>query len=105
MSTNIHDKNDVNKTWVHLGGKFRRKGPGSCSEDELIAIIWNFGSRGRTAEEIARDVFDRYGNLMDLMGVPLKELMEIKGLKAVKATQLAAVFEVARRIVKHLERM
>lgn len=38
------------------------------------------------------------------MGISLKELMLIKGLKDVKATQLAAVFEIARRIVKYLEK-
>ncbi len=38
------------------------------------------------------------------MGKTISELMTIKGLKEVKATQIAAVFEVARRIVRALER-
>lgn len=94
----------TNKTWGHPGGKFRRAGPSSCTEAELISIILGSGSKGSTAEQIAQDIIDRYGTLPDLMGTSLKELMKTKGLKEVKATQLAAVFEIARRIVKHLEK-
>lgn len=90
--------------WTHPGGKFRRVGPPSCSEVELLAIVLGSGSRGKTAEQIAQQILDEYGTLQELMGVSLKELMEIKGLKEVKATQIAAVFEIARRIVKHLEK-
>ena len=90
--------------WKHPGGKFRRIGPSSCGETELLAIILGSGSRGKTAEQIAQQILDKYGTLPGLMGVSLKELIKIKGLKEVKATQIAAVFEIARRIVKHLEK-
>lgn len=91
-------------SWRHPGGKFRRVGPSSCSEVELLAIILGSGSRGKTAEQITQQILDKYGTLQELMGVSLKELMEIKGLKEVKATQIATVFEIARRIIKHLEK-
>ena len=93
-----------NVTWRHPGGKFRRAGPSSCSEPELLAIILGSGSNGKSAEQIAEVILGKYGTISDLMGVSLKELMTVKGLKEVKATQIAAVFEVARRIVKYLER-
>lgn len=96
------EENNIN--WRHPGGKFRRVGPSSCSEVELLAIILGSGSRGKTAEQIAQQILDKYGTLPDLMGVSLKELIKIKGLKEVKATQIATVFEIARRIVKHLEK-
>lgn len=98
------DNNHSQKIWHHPGGKFRRIGPASCTEAELLAIVLGAGSKGKTAEEIAQEIIDKYGTLPDLMGISLKELMKIKGLKEVKATQLAAVFEIARRIVKHLEK-
>lgn len=94
----------VGVIWKHPGGKFRRKGPFACTESELLAIILGHGSPGKSAEKIAQEIQEKYGNLQELMGVPLKDLMRIKGLKAVKATQLAATFEIARRIVKHLEK-
>jgi len=98
------NKNGSLVTWKHPGGKFRREGPPSCNEVELLAIILGSGSRGKTAEQIAQQILDKYGTLPDLMGVSLKELIKIKGLKEVKATQIAAVFEIARRIVKYLEK-
>lgn len=90
--------------WNHAGGKFRRLGPSSCSEKELLAIILGQGTRGKTAEEIATDILNKYHSLYGLMDVTLKELMFTKGLKEVKATQVAAVFEIANRIVKYLEK-
>ena len=90
-------------TWKHPGGKLRRLGSASCTEAELLAIILGSGNRGITALEIAKEIIDKYGKFIDIMGVPLRDLMKIKGLKAVKATQIAAVFEIARRIVKQVE--
>ena len=94
---------DKNKMWQHPGGKFRRVGPYACNETELLAIILGSGSRGKSAEKIAQEIIDNYGTLYDLSGKSLKELMQIKGLKEVKATQLAAVFEISKRILKHME--
>ncbi|ODS32588.1 MAG: DNA repair protein RadC [Candidatus Scalindua rubra] len=91
-------------TWCHPGGKFRRLGPQSCSENELLAIILGSGVKDKTAQQIADDILGCYHSLYGLMGITLRELMQIKGLKDVKATQLAAVFEIARRILKYLEK-
>lgn len=90
--------------WSHPGGKFRRLGPAHCTEAELLAIILGSGSSGRIAEEIANEILDRYHSLVGIMGKTLGELMEIKGLKIVKATRIAASFEMARRVVKELEK-
>lgn len=97
-------KDDKGVSWSHAGGKFRRLGPASCTESELLAIVLGSGSRNKTAQQIAEEILEKHHSLYGLMGISLKELMEIKGLKDVKATQLAAVFEIARRIVKYLER-
>ena len=103
------EKKLVNKegkevAWRHPGGKLRRLGPTSLTDTELLTIILGSGSRGRSAQDIAEDIISRYYSLPGLMGKTLGELMTIKGLKEVKATQIAAVFEAARRIVKALER-
>jgi len=103
------EKKVVNKegrevVWRHPGGKLRRLGPTSLTDTELLTVILGSGISGRSAEEIADDIISRYYSLTGLMGKTIGELMTIKGLKEVKATQIAAVFEVARRIVKTLER-
>lgn len=91
--------------WDHAGGKLRRLGPDSCTESELLAIVLGAGIKEKTAHQIADEILEKHDCLYGLMGVSLKELMEIKGLKEVKATQLAAVFEIAKRIMKYLERV
>ena len=103
------EKRIVNKegeeiVWKHPGGKLRRLGPTSLTDTELLTVILGSGSSGRSAEEIAAEIIGKYYSLQGLMGKTISELMTIKGLKEVKATQIAAVFEVARRIVKALER-
>jgi DNA repair protein RadC len=97
-------KDDKGVSWSHAGGKFRRLGPASCTESELLAIVLGSGIKNKTAQQIAEEILEKHHSLYGLMGISLKELMEIKGLKDVKATQLAAVFEIARRIVKYLEK-
>jgi DNA repair protein RadC len=106
---NYQEKKVVNKegkevVWRHPGGKLRRLGPTSLTDTELLTVILGSGSRGRSAQEIADEIISRYYSLQGLMGKTIGELMTIGGLKEVKATQIAAVFEVARRIVKALER-
>ena len=103
------EKKVVNKqgreiVWRHPGGKLRRLGPSSLTDAELLTVILGSGISGRSAEEIAAEIISKYYSLQGLMGKTIGELMTIKGLKEVKATQIAAVFEVARRIVKALER-
>lgn len=98
------DKDGKKVTWRHPGGKLRRLGPQALTDKELLAVILGSGSSGRTAEEIADEIIYKHYSLQGLMGKSISELMAVKGLKEVKATQIAAVFEVARRIVKALEK-
>jgi DNA repair protein RadC len=98
------DKDGKEVVWKHPGGKLRRLGPTSLTDTELLTVIIGSGISGRSAEDIAGDIINKYYSLAGLMGKTIGELMTIKGLKEVKATQIAAVFEVARRIVKALER-
>jgi len=100
----VVDKEGKEVVWKHPGGKLRRLGPTSLTDTELLTVILGSGSRGRSAEDIANDIVSKYYSLPGLMGKTIGELMTIKGLKEIKATQIAAVFEVARRIVKALER-
>ena len=88
----------------HPGGKLRRLGPTKCTENELLSIIINTGTKKYSADKIAQNMLDKFGTVYELQGKTLKELMEIEGIGVVKATQIAAVFELCRRIVRQLER-
>ena len=92
------------KTWTHPGGKLIEIGPSALSDEELIAILIGSGYRGRTAEDIAKELLDKYHSIAGLMGKKLTDLAKIKGLKDVKVVRIAAAFEIARRVVKALEK-
>jgi len=93
----------MKKNYNHPGGKLRRLGPSQCTDKELLAIIINSGTKNMSAEQIAEKLLDKFGTVYNLSGKMLKELMEIEGIGAVRATQLAAVFELTKRIVRHIE--
>lgn len=85
------------KAWMHPGGKLRELGPNPLTPAELLAVIIGTGSKGRSAEDIARDILQRFGTLEALSNVPLSKLLTIKGLGDVKIIRIAAALELARR--------
>ncbi len=89
-------------TWHHPGGKFRRLGPETCTDTELLAILIGSGSAGQSALEIAREILDKFDSFKGLANQPLEKLYRIKSLKEVRVTRIAAAFEVARRIVNQV---
>jgi DNA repair protein RadC len=92
------------KTWTHPGGKLIELGPSALSDEELLAVLIGSGYKGRTAEDIAKELLDNYYSIAGLMGKKLTDLAKIKGLKDVKVVRIAAAFEIARRVVKTLEK-
>lgn len=96
-------RKNMDTSFEHPGGKLRRLGANHCSDRELLAIIFNTGTKNHTAVEIAEMLLDKFGGLNNIMGHKLKELMEVEGVGAVRATQIAALFELTKRIVRNLE--
>ncbi len=88
----------------HPGGKFRRQGPNTCTEKELLAIIFHTGNKNLSAEQIAEKLLDKFGTVYSIAGKRLCDLMEVEGIGPVRATQIAAVFELTKRIIRHIER-
>lgn len=78
-------------------------GVASLSNRELIAILLRSGTREKSALELADEILQLRENLLSLMDLHLRELMQIKGIKAAKATELLVCFELIKRI--SLERM
>jgi len=88
--------------WRHPGGKLREKGPETLTNKELLAILISTGIRGKTAEDIANELLDKYNSFRGLANQPLKKIRTIKGLGDVKIIRIAATFEIAKRIVKEI---
>ena len=86
------------QTWKHPGGKLRELGPERLTDTELLAILISSGIKSKPAEEIAKEVFAKFGSLNGMANQPLQKFLEIKGLGYVKSIRIAAAFEIARRL-------
>ena len=90
------------KTWTHPGGKLRELGAESLTDAELLAILISTGTKGKTAEEVAKDILNKFGSVKGMANQPLEKFLEIKGLGDVKIIRIAAAVEIARRIVNQV---
>jgi DNA repair protein RadC len=89
--------------WQHPGGKLREKGAQNLSDKELLSIIISTGIKGKTAEQIAEEILDKFGSIEGLANQPLETLLQIKGLSDVKIIRIAAAYELAHRLAKRNE--
>lgn len=88
--------------WKHPGGKLRELGSENLSDTELLSIIISSGIKDKSAEDIAKDIINKYGSFKGMSNQPLEKLLKIRGLGDVKIIRIAATFEIARRIVKEV---
>jgi DNA repair protein RadC len=75
------------------------RGSGGLTAAELIAIVWGSGAAGRSATTIAEEALGRHDGLTGLARASDVELERIAGVGPVKAAQLAAAFELGRRLL------
>lgn len=80
--------------------KLMKQGAAALSESELIAILLRTGTVGANAIDVARELLLRYQSLNALSRRDARELSEIKGIGVAKALQLAAAFELGKRLAQ-----
>ncbi len=79
-----------------------RNGPESLSNAELLGIILRTGSRKENVISLCNQIFSQY-NLKQLSLANVSRLMQVHGVGEAKAAQVAAVFELARRLETFVE--
>ena len=94
--------NDSPQKWQHPGGKLRELGAETLTDAELLSILIAPGIEGKPAEEIAREILQKFGGFKGMANQPLEKLLDIKGIADVKIIRIAAAFEIARRIVNEV---
>lgn len=76
------------------------------TDSELLSIIIKTGTKEKSSLEIAQDIInqniDKTNSLRFLQTVSIQELIENRGIGKVKAIELKAVGEIAKRIAKPL---
>jgi DNA repair protein RadC len=74
-------------------------GAAALSAAELIGVLWSSGTRGQSSFGAAADALRRHEGLVGLARATDVELREVQGVGPVRAAQLAAAFELGRRVV------
>ena len=84
--------------------KLEMYGEALLSNSELLAIILKTGTKEQTAVGLAQNILALKGeqDLRSLQELSLLELKKIKGIGRVKAIQIKAVCELAKRMAKPL---
>lgn len=83
--------------------KFINHGPESLTDSELLAIIIRTGSKGQQSIELADKILSYHNNekgILNILHLNFNELLKIKGIGRVKATQIKCVAELSKRISK-----
>ena len=77
-------------------------GAGALCDAELLALLLRTGMAGKNVMELAQELLDGFGGLPGLLNARIEDLKRIKGLGGLaKRAQLAAVLELARRVLAH----
>jgi DNA repair protein RadC len=82
--------------------RLKKYGASSLSNAELLAIIWRTGSSGKeraSVLSIAQWALQQFHSLTGLAQASVPELQAIPGVGEVKAIELAAAFELGKRLV------
>ncbi|HEX5466248.1 MAG TPA: DNA repair protein RadC [Candidatus Limnocylindrales bacterium] len=78
--------------------RLARVGATGLSTAELIALLWGSGVSGRSAVDLAETAIAAHGGLAALSRAGLRELTALPGVGQARAAQLAAAFELGRRL-------
>ena len=82
--------------------KLLKYGADKLSDAELLTILISSGTKEKSALELGADLLKKYGSFRGIAGKSIEEVMQIKGIKEAKAINIAASFEIARRIVNEV---
>ena len=80
--------------------KALRFGLSSLSDVELLAILLQSGNKKHSVLDLAEKVLELSKGLSCLFDIHLKDLMEIDGIKEVKALQVLAGVELSKRALR-----
>lgn len=77
-----------------------KNGPENLPLSKLLAIIIRTGDNGTSAEELARNLLNRFGSLRNLDTADISQLCSVSGIGFAKAVQIKAALELGKRLVR-----
>lgn len=79
--------------------RLQMKGPAALSDAELLAIVLRSGTRGCDVLSLSHQILHTAGSLRALLRLTVEDLQTHRGIGGVKALQMQAMIEIARRIL------
>jgi DNA repair protein RadC len=79
--------------------KLLARGAAALADAELLALLLRTGLAGTGVLQLAQALLDRFGGLAGLLHTGVDELKAVKGLGPAKRAEIAAVLEIARRVL------
>ena len=80
--------------------RLQHYGPETLSSAELVAILLGMGFHKVSAIDLAQHLLNRHDGLVGLANLEFDALCAEKGIGPAKASQLAAAFELGRRLAR-----
>ncbi len=66
------------KTWTHPGGKLRELGAEALTDAELLSILISTGTKEKSAEDIAKEILDKFDSFKGMTNQPLERFLNFK---------------------------
>ncbi len=79
--------------------KLLSRGAAALADAELLALLLRTGLAGTGVLQLAQSLLDRFGGLAGLLHAGAGDLQSVKGLGPAKRAEIAAVLEIARRVL------
>ena len=77
--------------------KLLKKGAGTLSNSELLAILLRTGTAGISAVELSRKILGKFGSFRSMAHTDTRDWKEFKGLGPAKIAHIQAALEIGRR--------
>lgn len=77
--------------------KLLKKGAGTLSNSELLAILLRTGTKGTSAIDLARKILKKFGTFRNMAHTDTRDWKEFKGLGGAKMAHIQAALEIGRR--------
>lgn len=78
-------------------------GSNTLSNEELLAIILDTGTKDKSAKDLAISVLSKINHISELKDINYQNLISIKGIGISKATKILSLIELSKRINVKLE--
>ena len=77
--------------------KLLKKGAGTLSNSELLAILLRTGTKGTSAIDLSRNILKKFSTFRDMAHTDTRDWKEFKGLGGAKIAHIQAALEIGRR--------